>query len=220
MASTVIRFLCHAFGDGLAHDDSLLVSTRFRHRLFPRYAWRLEKPPSAHPLLAHFHAGHTSRTQDLTGNDEVDTGCHHSVALFAVAQSQLLERPSDCQLDGSRPDCHAASAKQSHHLSHWRWEPGGQTWGQKSRGSERPKKQVPPLVFRYPFRVADRRLGWVSHPGGLSPHFAQASSRLSQRKCAVSRDGQGVHPAEMGDIGNRQWRCRLWLQGQYEDGQR
>src|SRR5688572_23232437 len=68
MTSTVIRFLCHAFGDGPAHDDSLHVSTGFRYGSFSRHAWRLEKPPSAHALLAHFYAGHSSRTQLFTGD--------------------------------------------------------------------------------------------------------------------------------------------------------
>jgi hypothetical protein len=90
MTPTVIRFLCHSFGDSPAHDDSLHLSTGFRHGSFSRHAWHLEKPPPAYPLLAHFHAGHSSRTQNFTGHGQVDTGFHHGVALFSAAQSQLL----------------------------------------------------------------------------------------------------------------------------------
>ena len=150
----------------------------------------------------------------------MDTCLHHGLALFATPQSHLLERSSTRQLDGSRPDCHLATTKQPHPLSHWRWQSGRQMRGQESSGSERPKKQISPLVFRYPLRVVDRRLGRVSHPGGLPHHVAQASCRLSQRKCPVSRDGGRVYPPELGHFGDREWRRGLWLQGQYEDGQR
>jgi hypothetical protein len=69
----------------------------------------LEKPPSAHPLLAHFHAGHSSRTPHPTGNGQVDTGLHHGMAFFAALESHLLERPPDCWLDGSGPHRHPAT---------------------------------------------------------------------------------------------------------------
>src|SRR5688572_1884445 len=189
MTPSVIRFSYPSLGDDPAHDDRLHLSARFRHRLFSGYAWRLEKSPSSHALLAHLYAGCSSRTQNLTRDGEVDTSLDYLLAFFQASQSHLLERPFARQLDGSGPHRHPATPHQPHHLSYWRWQPGRQTWGQKSSGSERPKKQISPLVFRYPLCVAHCRLGRVSHSSWLSPHFAQASSRLSKRKCLVSRDG-------------------------------
>src|SRR5918994_3099710 len=108
MTLTVIRCPYDSFGDDPAHDDRLHLSARFRHRLFSGYAWRLEKSPSSHALLAHLYAGHLSRTQHPTRDGEMDTGLHHRLALFAAPESDLLERPSDGQLDGSGPHRHPA----------------------------------------------------------------------------------------------------------------
>jgi hypothetical protein len=133
-----------------AHGDRFHLFACFRHGLFPRHAWCLEKSPSAHPLLAHLYAGDSSRTQYPTGDGEVDTWLRHRLAIVATPQSHLLERPSACQLDGSGPHRHAATAKQPHPLSHWRWQPGRQTRGQESGGSEGPKKQVSPQYCSAP----------------------------------------------------------------------
>ena len=103
-------------------------------------------------------------------------------------------------------------------VSVWRWQSRRQTRHQESRGPERAEQPASSVVFWPALRGLDGRMGWLSHAGGLSADFAQASRGLSQRKRAVSRDGRGVCAPVLGEAGHCGRGCRLWLQGQHADG--
>src|SRR5262249_645426 len=107
--------------------------------------------------------------------------CHyHRVALWALAQSRLLERASPRELVGAGSRSHLARPGERHPISLWRWQPRRQTRHQEPCNAERADKQASSLVFWSALRPAVGGMGGLCHSSGLSAYSAQAPRRLSQ----------------------------------------
>src|SRR5215510_13501318 len=173
-------FLSPSSGEGSAHADRLHLSAWLCHHDLSRHAHGMARSPSAYILLAHLYASRLSRAQDLGRDGQVDARNHHGVALWALAQSRLLERASPRELVGAGSRGHLAGTDERYPLSLWRWQPRRQTWHQESGGAERAEQETAALVFWPAFCLADGGLGQLSLPCGLSAHSAQVPHRIPQ----------------------------------------
>jgi hypothetical protein len=99
--SIVRLFLCTPYRDGSGYDDRLHLSSWLCDDGISWHAQRVARSPSPHFLLAGLHASGASGTKNLGRNGQVDASHHHCVALWAPAQSGLLEHASARQLVGA-----------------------------------------------------------------------------------------------------------------------
>jgi len=185
-----LRFLSSSSGEGSAHADRLHLFAWLCDPSLSRHAPGVARSPSSHLLLAHLHASRLSRPQDLGRDGPVDARHDHGLALWALAQSRLLECASPRELVGTGSRGHLARTSERHPVALWRWQSRRQTRHQESCGAERTHKPASSLVFGAALRAVDGSVGRLSGACGLSPHFAEAPYQLSQRKCLVSRDGE------------------------------
>src|SRR2546430_11885366 len=89
--SIVSGCLSSSSGEGSAHADRLHLFAWLCDPGFSRHAHGVARAPSSHLLLAHLHASRLSRPQDLGRDGPVDAYHDHGLALWALAQSRLLE---------------------------------------------------------------------------------------------------------------------------------
>src|SRR5438034_11532820 len=115
------------YGESAAHDDGLHLSPWFCDYGVSRYAHRVARSPSPHPLLADLHASRAPGAKNLGRDGQVDARHHHRMALWAPAQSGLLERASARQLVRAGSLGHLATASEWHPVSVWRRQSCRQT---------------------------------------------------------------------------------------------
>src|SRR5206468_1554684 len=114
-------FLSPSFGEGSAHADRLHLSAWLCDPGISRHAHGVARSPSSHILLAHLHASRLARAQDLGRDGPVDARRPHCLALWALAQSRLLECASPRELVGAGSLDHLARTSERHPVSLWRW---------------------------------------------------------------------------------------------------
>src|SRR5215831_653218 len=221
MRASIIHFFpCPFSEESSAHEDRLHLFAWLCDRGLSWHAHRMARASSPAALLADLHTSGAPRTPHLGRDGPVDAHHRHRLALRPLAQSDVLERPSPRELVGTGVCGHLAATRQWGAVPVWRWQSCRQTRHQESGGAERPDKPASPLVFWPALCAVDGSLGRLSCTGRLSAHSAQAPHRLSQRKCAVSRDGQRVYPTAVGAAGGGRRGCRLWLPGENAYGAR
>src|SRR5256712_9026005 len=89
--STGSFFLSPSYGDDSAHDDRLHLFAWLCDHSLARHAHGVARAPSSHLLLAHLHASRLSRAQALGRDGQVDARPNHRLALWALADSHLLD---------------------------------------------------------------------------------------------------------------------------------
>src|SRR5262249_28545815 len=101
-------FLSPSSGEGSVHADRLHLSAWLCPHRLSRHAHGMARPPSSHLLLAHLHPSRTPGAQHVGRDGQVDACHYHRVALWALAQSRLLERASPRELVSARSPTHLA----------------------------------------------------------------------------------------------------------------
>jgi hypothetical protein len=83
------------------HADRLHLCAWFCECGMSRHAHRVARASSPDALLADVHASGAPGTQDLGSEGPVDTRHCHRLALWPLAHSDVLERPSPRELVGT-----------------------------------------------------------------------------------------------------------------------
>src|SRR5215470_19205147 len=146
------------------------------HDPVSRDAWHLEKPSSPPPLLAGLHASPVPRAENLGRACPLDSGLDHGLALSPRAQGGLLEYPSAGGVVGAGSLQHPAPAQGRHTVSWGGWECETQAGDAASLGPKGAQKRASAVVLGGALRAADRYVGELSLPRGLSPDSAQNPS--------------------------------------------